>query len=137
MNERTVARAGPLQRVLGRPDGQMGRFALGSVWSRKVSVNISPIQASDEGDMVLFNTDAQSIFSHPYPVVIARLVQFPSVWDTPKIVCVSNCFEDLPNSGEYRLLLYRLQVSGKTLFEKEFHGLSFQDPVHLRCIDSR
>jgi len=77
------------------------------------------------------HADTQSIFSHADPVVIAWGVQFPNVRDGPKVLGVRNCFEDLPDSGEYRLLLYRFQVPGKTLFEKEFHCLSFQNFVHL------
>ena len=89
----------PLERVLGMPRVTRSAVSPTVEWSRKVSVNISPIQASDEGDLILLHTDTQSIFSHPDPVVIARGVQFPNVWDASKILGVRNCFEDLSNSG--------------------------------------
>ncbi len=61
--------AGPLDLLLGMPSATRCPFrrATGS-W--KVSVNIAPMQASDEGHLVLLNLDAQPIVSDPDPVVM-------------------------------------------------------------------
>jgi hypothetical protein len=89
---------------------------------RKVPIDLASMQKPDEGNRIIVNNQADSIFTEFYPVVAAFHTQLLQIRYLRKGLGRFNLFDHFLNLTMELLIPDSFQIPGKTGFEIDFHG---------------